>query len=168
MGNDQLQHFEGVSAKYNHIQYVSDMTGKVVCLPLNPRKRPLLSFSVFLTRTTKIQPGGEFVGCVGQIDKWDRIDVCDLAGRESREVCCIVESVSTNPANMQLGNSLVSLVAVHHNSIPVSIKNTGECMLVVRKGSRIANLSLITPECVCADGEEPRRLPTPIRSIVWS
>ena len=92
-GNDQLQHFEGVSAKYNHIQYVSDMTGKVVCLPLNPRKRPLLSFSVFLTRTTKTQPGGEFVGCVGQIDKWDRNDVCDLAGRESREVCCIVESV---------------------------------------------------------------------------
>ena len=82
------------------------------------------------------------------MDKWDRQDVYDLAGRESSDVCCIVESMASNPTTMQLANSLVSLVAVHHNRIPVSIKNTGETKLVVRKGMRIGSLSLITPECV--------------------
>ena len=32
VGNDQLQHFEGVSIKYNNIQYVHPHSGKVACL----------------------------------------------------------------------------------------------------------------------------------------
>ena len=165
VGNDQLEHFEHVSTKYNHIQYVHPKTGELACLPLRPRKRPLQSFSVFLTRTTKIQPRSEFVGRVGTVDGMDRESVSELAAKEGSEVCCLVESVADSPADMQLATSVVSLdTVVTPRRIPVSIKNTGGSKLVVRKGTRIAVLSLLTPECVLAvwGGAEP---PSHVQSV---
>ena len=155
VGNDQLQHLEGLSAKYNTVQYWDNMTGQLVNLPLSPRRQPLQSFSVFITRTTRIQPRSEFVGQVGAVVPDDKQHIRRLAAAiQAGDTCCMVESVADQPANMQLASSLVQLDTVlGEGCIPISIENTGDSKLVLLKGARVAVVSLITPECVLATVE---------------